>query len=199
MTDQRLTKGARTRERVLESAAQLFQCQGYAATGISQIIAASGQPRGSLYFHFPGGKQEIAVAAARQSSDMISTLIDAVFESSPTLIAALTTICAAFADQLRATHYEQGCPLTPLATSITGEDSGLQAVCAQAYSGWMARLQAGLKAHGVPAGAAGPLASLLLSAVEGAILLSRTCRNTEALDLLPHSLLPLLQRPDRAG
>jgi TetR/AcrR family transcriptional regulator, lmrAB and yxaGH operons repressor len=198
MSDQKLTKGARTRERVLESAAQLFQCQGYAATGINQIIAASGQPRGSLYFHFPGGKQEIAVEAAKQSSGMILVLIDAVFADSPTPVSALRTICTAFADQLRATDYEQGCPLTPLATSITGQDGVLQDVCARAYDSWRDRLRAGLEGYGVSAAAAGSLASLLLSAIEGAILLSRTCRNTDALDQLPQSLLPLLQRPDGA-
>ncbi|WP_339745850.1 TetR/AcrR family transcriptional regulator [uncultured Maricaulis sp.] len=196
MSDQTLTKGGRTRERVLETAAQLFQCQGYAATGINQIVTASGQPRGSLYFHFPGGKQEIATEAARQSADTVSALIEVVFATSPTPIEALTTICTAFADQLRATDFQQGCPLTPLATSITPESGALQGVCAQAYDNWMARLRGGLEGYGMPAAVTGSLASLLLSAIEGAILLSRTCRNTDALDQLPQSLLPLLQRPE---
>lgn len=199
MSDQRLTKGGRTRERVLETAAQLFQCQGYAATGINQIVAASGQPKGSLYFHFPGGKQEIAAEAARQSADTVSELIEAVFAASPTPVEALTTICTAFANQLRATDYQQGCPLTPLATSITPGSDTLQEVCARAYDDWMVRLRAGLEGYGVPTAAAGSLASLLLSAIEGAILLSRTARNTDALDQLPQSLLPLLQRPVGAG
>jgi AcrR family transcriptional regulator len=48
-----------TRERILYSAAELFRRQGYAATGLKQVVAAANAPFGSLYHHFPGGKEQL--------------------------------------------------------------------------------------------------------------------------------------------
>lgn len=192
MIDQRRSKGAKTREKVLKSAAQLFQQQGYAATSISQIISRSGQPKGSLYFHFSGGKQEIAAAAAVQSSALILALIKEVFATSETLHEAIQAIATAFSNQLQASDYRDGCPISPLATGSTGEVSVLQQSCANAFDEWLAAINAGLRAHGTASAECVALASLILSSVEGAILLSQVRRNTDALDSLPTSLAPLL-------
>jgi len=192
MIDQRRSKGAKTRKKVLESAAHLFQQQGYAATSINQIISTSGQPKGSLYFHFPGGKQEIAAAAAAQSSEIILALIKEVFATSETLREAIEAVATAFSNQLQASNYCDGCPISPLATSSTGEVTVLQQSCAGAFDEWLAAIEAGLSAHGITTSECSSLASLILSSVEGAILLSQARHNTDALDGLPTSLAPLL-------
>lgn len=192
MIDQRRSKGAKTREKVLESAAQLLQQQGYAATSINQIISKSGQPKGSLYFHFPGGKQEIAAAAAVRSSDLILVLINEVFVTSATLREVIEQIAKAYSDQLRASDYRDGCPISPLATSGMGEVPMLQQSCASAFDDWLAAIEAGLRKRGVANSKCSALASLILSSIEGAILLSQARRNTDALDSLPGSLAPLL-------
>ena len=64
-----LSKGERTRKKLVDTTAALLRCQGYHATGLSQIVAESGAPRGSLYFYFPGGKDDLAIAAIAASSD----------------------------------------------------------------------------------------------------------------------------------
>lgn len=193
MIDQRRSKGAKTRTKVIESAALLFQQQGYAATSISQIVSRSGQPKGSLYFHFPGGKQEIAAAAAVQSSEFILALIKEVFVSSKTLCEAIAEITKAFSNQLQASDYRDGCPISPLATSSTGEVSVLRESCASAFDEWLSAIEAGLRVHGIADTKCSALALLILSSVEGAILLSQARHNMDALDSLPASLAPLLE------
>ncbi|WP_345406958.1 TetR/AcrR family transcriptional regulator [Nonomuraea salmonea] len=49
-------KGAETRGRLLDTTQELIEAGGYFGAGLNQVIAASGMPRGSLYFHFPGGQ-----------------------------------------------------------------------------------------------------------------------------------------------
>lgn len=191
MTDERKTKGAQTREKILKTAALLFQRQGYAATGINQIIAESGQPKGSLYFHFPKGKQEIAKAAAIESSRKVSTQLADVFANTKTPLEATTVICMAFANQLATSGYQDGCPISPLATSASAEATSLRDACTDAYESWLSLIEVGLEGHGVEASQSRSYASLILSSVEGAILLSQARRNTEALDMLPASLAPL--------
>ncbi|MFC6543875.1 TetR/AcrR family transcriptional regulator [Nonomuraea salmonea] len=49
-------KGAETRGRLLDTTQELIEAGGYFGAGLNQVIAASGMPRGSLYFHFPGAR-----------------------------------------------------------------------------------------------------------------------------------------------
>ena len=50
---------------MIQTAAGLFRAQGYHATGLNQVLAEGGLPKGSLYFHFPGGKDQLVVEATR--------------------------------------------------------------------------------------------------------------------------------------
>ena len=193
MISRQTQKGKDARDKILAAAAHLFQQLGYAATSIRLIISTSGQPKGSLYFHFPGGKQEMALAAATQSSAFIIALIDDIFITAPNTLTAITSICGAFTQQLKASGYRDGCPISPLATSATNETSPLRQSCASSYDQWLSAIKAGLKSHGIAEARSASLASLVLSSVEGAVLLSQVRHNTEALDLLPASLAPLLE------
>ena len=65
-----------TRQRMLDTAADLFQSQGYHATGLTQLTTAGGAPKGSLYFHFPGGKEQLAAEAVQLSSERTGALLE---------------------------------------------------------------------------------------------------------------------------
>ena len=60
-----------TRERIIQTAAYLFQLQGYHATGLNQIIKESKSPRGSVYYHFPNGKEELAIEAVKYTGKSV--------------------------------------------------------------------------------------------------------------------------------
>src|SRR5260370_38489872 len=62
-------------EKTIIAAAKLLRRQGYNGTALSDILAAAGSPRGSLYFHFPNGKEEIAVAALTYAGDSVRQAI----------------------------------------------------------------------------------------------------------------------------
>ena len=67
--------GAETRERILESSAELFRRQGYVGTGVKQIVAEAGAPFGSLYHFFPGGKEELGAETIRRAGRLYGLLL----------------------------------------------------------------------------------------------------------------------------
>ena len=64
------------KESLIRTAMRLFRRQGYASTGLNQILAESGAPKGSLYHYFPGGKEELAVAAVTLAGSMVKQLLE---------------------------------------------------------------------------------------------------------------------------
>src|SRR6266853_181334 len=64
-----------SKEKTIIAAAKLLRRHGYNGTALSDILAAAGSPRGSLYFHFPNGKEEIAVAALTHAADSVRQAI----------------------------------------------------------------------------------------------------------------------------
>src|SRR5437660_55171 len=77
---------ASTRERIVDASAELFRRQGYAATGIKQIVTEAQAPFGSIYHHFPGGKEQLGAEAIRTSGKLYELLIPAVFAPAPDLV-----------------------------------------------------------------------------------------------------------------
>ena len=64
-----------TRDRLIRTTSRLLRKQGYAATGLNQVMAEAEAPKGSMYFHFPGGKEELAAAALDRFSGRVRDLM----------------------------------------------------------------------------------------------------------------------------
>ncbi|MEV4899042.1 TetR/AcrR family transcriptional regulator, partial [Nonomuraea sp. NPDC055795] len=78
-------KGAETRERLLDATQDLVEAAGYSGAGLNQVIALSGAPRGSLYFHFPGGKDQLVAESVRRAGRHIGEAMDHLAATSPTV------------------------------------------------------------------------------------------------------------------
>ncbi len=74
-------KRGESRSRLITAAAQLFQEQGYAATGLSEILDRAKMPKGSLYHHFPGGKVELGAAAMERAGQVLQQTLAARLDS----------------------------------------------------------------------------------------------------------------------
>src|ERR1700694_4549624 len=100
-----------TRERIVQSSAELFRTQGYAATGVKQIVSAAPPPVGSLTPFFPGAKEDLGARAVRVSGALYELLIPAVFDPAPDLVTAVRDFFACAAAHLVQTHYAEACSL----------------------------------------------------------------------------------------
>ncbi len=187
------SKGEQTRRALIDATVDLFQRQGFAATGLNQIVAESRQPKGSLYFHFPGGKEELGVAAVRCGAGMVETLLQAAIIPAETPRAMLENVAVLFAAELEASDFTKGCPVSTIALEATEETPNLQRACAEAYSGWLAMIERAFVAKGMQPDLATRRARLGLSTLEGALLLARTERSTRALHEMIEDLSPLFE------
>src|SRR6478735_1281916 len=127
--------GRSSRDAFIDATATLLRRQGYAATGLSEIVQRSGAPRGSLYFHFPGGKEELAVAAMCRSGEQLRAAIEATLGARESLDEALALLLDALAAGLVASDYADGCPLATVALEAASSSEPLRAAAAHAFAG----------------------------------------------------------------
>jgi TetR/AcrR family transcriptional repressor of lmrAB and yxaGH operons len=156
-----------TRDRVLRTAAGLFRTQGYHATGLNQVLAEGGAPKGSLYFHFPGGKEQLAVEALQLSANEFAAEI----RQAGSLDKALGLL----GDRLVESDFREGCPVATVALDVASDSDPIRQACESAYEMWERMIAEFLDHKGVPD--AKNLATVVLAMVEGALLRARTQRN----------------------
>lgn len=183
-----------SRARFVETTAALLRRQGYHATGLAQVVEESGAPKGSLYFHFPGGKEELAKAALERSAEVLLTKLAATVAAAKGPAAAVRAVTSALADELEASRFQDGCPVATVALEAAAQVPALQAVCSAAYARWQSLIEGYLGSTGMPIGRARPLASLVLAAVEGALLLSRAHADTTPLRTVGDELGRLIEQ-----
>tara|TARA_R110000868_G_scaffold94003_3_gene259810 strand:+ start:554 stop:1168 length:615 start_codon:yes stop_codon:yes gene_type:complete len=176
------SKGEATKARLVASALSTFHTQGYRGTGVNQLLSESGVPRGSLYFHFPGGKEEIASAAIAEARDQIGAGIDLAFAMAPDIGGALHLIVDGFAGVLEQSDFARGCPVTTVALEADRDTPLLSETCAGTYADWRQRLTTHLLTAGIAPARAPRLATFALSAIEGALILARAERSRAPLD-----------------
>jgi AcrR family transcriptional regulator len=174
---------ANTRDRILETSAELFRRQGYSATGVKQIVTAARAPFGSLYHFFPGGKEQLGAEAIRLSGAMYELLIPAVLEPAPDPVTGVRNFFAGAAEHLRETDYADACPIATVALEVSSSSDVLRQACADVFDRWIA---AGTELHehaGLTAEQARELTIAMVAALEGAFVLARALRSTEPLDV----------------
>lgn len=177
-----MKKGQASRARMIATAGELLQTQGYHGTGLKQILAESGAPRGSLYFHFPGGKEELVCAALHACGREWRDRLEAVIAGIDDLASAIQTVCAVLARELEESRYARGCPLATVALEQAARSPAVQKVCSDHYRGWEELIAGRILARSGDPEKARSLALVVLSAIEGALLLARTHHSTEPLD-----------------
>jgi AcrR family transcriptional regulator len=182
------------RERMVVSAAQLLRRGGVAAAGLREVAAQAQAPRGSLQHYFPDGKEQVvneAVAwagqyAARRVSRFLATL------DKPSPSALFAAMAAQWVDELSAASALAGCPVAAATADSAQTSPSTRIAAAEAFARWRQPVAAALVGMGVPPARAGELATLMVSTLEGAILIARAERSPSALNTVARELAPLL-------
>jgi len=168
-----------SKEKTVVAAVKLFSQRGYHGTALNDILDAGGSPRGSLYFHFPRGKEEIGEAASGLAGEAVRQVIANAAETSDNIEDFLTSIVQTMALNLERSGYSEGCPIATVALETAAQSEILGTAARNAFQSWEHELRRGLERFGIKTGDADLVATAVLSQIEGALLLARTYRNLE--------------------
>lgn len=170
----------RSRSALLEAAALLFRRQGYAATGVNEILEVAEVRAGSLYHHFPGGKAELAAAVVDTVGGGIGALLRKLLASKRTTADILDRWVDIMAANLTADERD-GCPIEPIATESVTASPVVRTAAARAFTDWIDAVAGRLRTEGWPDEQAEQTARAVISLIEGALLLSRVSGDPSAL------------------
>jgi TetR/AcrR family transcriptional repressor of lmrAB and yxaGH operons len=177
-----------SKQRMIQRAAVLLAKKGLQGASFSEVLAASGAPRGSVYHHFPGGKEELVLAAVVAAGEQAMAVLQTL-DGKPAVEVART-----FLDLWRTvlvrSNFGAGCAI--VAVTIAAEAPALRQSAAEIFQKWRRRLAELFVNGGVPAARAPAIAATLLAACEGAVILSRAEQSFEPFDQVAAEQLSMI-------
>jgi AcrR family transcriptional regulator len=182
-----------TSEAILTAAAELMRRKGYGAVGMKDIVAASGAPIGSLYHHFPGGKLQIAREALVNAGAAYGLLIPTLLNPHDDLGQGIAAAFDQAAEDMAATGFANMCPVATVAAETADTEEELRLAAAAVFTGWLDGGTAYFVSRGLGAAVARDVTVVVISALEGAFVLSRTLRSVEPLTAAGRALAPRYQ------
>lgn len=159
---------------MIYTAARLFQRDGYHATSWRSLVEEAGTPWGSIHHHFPGGKDELGVAAIEAGSEGVIALIDHCFTEQPDAGRAVVRWFELSGRLLVDSGYTSGCPVATVALETATSPGALKEATRAAFAAWEKHLGFHLRKAGASRARAADAATSVLALLEGALLLSRT-------------------------
>ena len=170
---------SQTRDRIVETTADLFRRQGYVATGIKQIVEEARAPFGSIYHFFPGGKEELGAEVIRSSGAMYLQLFVEIALASKDVVDGVANFFTGAAEHLEETGYEDACPIATVALEVASSSETLRQATADVFESWLSAATAYFESAGITPARARPLAFEMLSLLEGAFIFSRAMQTPE--------------------
>jgi len=178
-----MVKKGDTKDRMIAAARRLFREHGYLGTALSDVVTESAAPRGSIYFHFPGGKEELASEVILLHAGDHIAHINRAAAATNTARQLIEAFMGRERDELISTDYREGCAMAPIAIETTPASAQLSDANRRAFQDLITTLAARLTEKNVPVSRATQLATNVWSSVEGALILSRVLRSPEPFDL----------------
>lgn len=160
---------ASNRDHLLGVATRLFRQRGYDGVGLAEILKAAGLPKGSLYYHFPGGKRELAEAATLSAGAMVEGIVDKLFAEVTDFTDGAARLCDAIAGLVAQQDQVLACPVASI-LQAGAQEARLRAAGRRVLAGWMACLAQHAKRLGHPD--ADTAAEMLVMQLEGAWMLA---------------------------
>jgi TetR/AcrR family transcriptional repressor of lmrAB and yxaGH operons len=181
------------RAKAVRAAGRLFQEQGYAATGLTEVIERSGSPKGSFYFHFPGGKEQLAVEALTTAGESVAEALRGLVARAPSPARLVRDYVKLQERMLEESGFRQGCPIATVTLEMASESQPIREAAAAVFALWSGILADYLTQHDHRPADAARLAEHIVATLEGALLLARARQSTKPLRNAVHTLTTTLR------
>lgn len=179
-------KGPETRAKMITKAAMLIQAKGYNGTGLNEVLKSSSTPKGSLYFHFPGGKTELISEAILYAGERVRELLES--SRKGTTAESLDCYLKKVTRRLSKSGFVEGCPISTVALEVAATEQEVAAACNEALSAIVGVVSGWLQSDGFKRDEADERAMLIYSAISGSFMFSKAFGNTEPLQGLVSNL-----------
>ena len=167
-----------TREKLLTAMSRSLQIRGFGATSMKELLETTGVSSGSMYHSFPGGKEELAVEAIRNSGLSSADRIRDVFTKAPSVADGVGLIFGALARDLERSRFRYGCPIGVPATEAAAVSDDIQRACGEVFDAWVAAYRDALVVEAWPEPAAATQALAIVTAYEGSLTIARALKDT---------------------
>jgi TetR/AcrR family transcriptional repressor of lmrAB and yxaGH operons len=168
-----MAKLSSARESLISAACELFRARGYEGVGIAELLERSGAPRGSLYFHFPGGKQEIGVEAVRRVGESVAEQFRALHQSGVDMDAFIDRVFKQTAKTVKEREFEASCPIAATAACLGKDNPALATAVREMFAAWEREVTVAAIARGMTPKNAAEFATAMLTCIEGALIVSK--------------------------
>lgn len=182
------------REQILQTTCDLLEKQGYHGTGLNEIVKESGAPKGSLYYYFPEGKEQITAEAVLQSGQVVSERIRAGLAASSSAPKAIHDFILLIAENVERSGFAAGVPLTAVAMETATQSERINLACREAYGMIQAAFTEKLLESGYSNAKAQELGTFVTASIEGGIILSRTFHTADPVRMVAKHLRILLSQ-----
>lgn len=180
------------RDQILLTTCSLLEKQGYHATGLNEIVRRSGAPKGSLYYYFPQGKEQITCEAVLQSGQTTAEHIRTGLAGHDDPVQAIHNFILLVAENVERSGFSAGSPLTAVAMETSTTNDRINQACRAAYGMIEGAFREKLLSSGIPEDRAQNLATFITASIEGGIILSRTYHTADLLRRVADSLQALI-------
>ena len=186
------TRTRSSRERIIEATSELLDLQGYHGTGLNQILRTSHAPKGSLYHHFPGGKDELTVTALREASSVVLSNINHALAGDEPAWKVIPDFIRRIAAGVVESGFRAGGPVTTVALETASTNPVIRDECSRIYRQWRQAFAVRLERERCTQAQSNQIAQLIVAGIEGGIMLSRCDRDPEPLHAVAEQMARLL-------
>lgn len=190
---------ANNREQILITTSDLLENQGFHGTGLNEIVRESGSPKGSIYYYFPDGKEQIVAETMRFAGQRTAERIRAHLSETADPAEAVRSFLELIAYHIEASGFRSGGPLTTVASESATTHERINLACQEAYAGLREAFAGKFRAAGIPAPTAESLAWTVTAAIEGATILSRTYHTGDPMRETGRQLASLIRQQVPGG
>lgn len=163
---------------MLSAAVELFRARGYEGVGVAELLTKANAPRGSLYFHFPGGKEQIGAEVVARVGAEVARRFQDLGESNVDMKAFIERVFKTTSKECKERDYTASCPMAAIATGFGADNPKLASAVREAFLSWEREIATAAQARGMSEANAALFASAFLAAMEGAFIVSKAQRSS---------------------